>query len=283
VQAQRVPERLTDDMPNAALALADTAPPTVPLMGLNVAAVSERDTINYVLNGLGRRRGGWICPANLDVLRQWRGSADVRELVAAADLVVADGMPLVWAGELQGSPLPERVAGSSLIVSLTAAAADAGASVFLLGGNPGTAEAAVTELTRTSPHIRLAGTLCPPFGFERDAEWLDRIEQELLKTTPDIVYVGLGFPKQERLIVELRSRLPRTWFVSCGVSFSFVAGEISRAPAVMQRLGLEWLHRMVQEPKRLYRRYLLQGIPFLIQLMSSAVAFRVRSATRGER
>ena len=100
-------------MSHAALTPADHAFPTVPLMGLDLAAVSERDTINYVLDGLGRRRGGWICPANLDVLRQCRGSADVRELVAAADLVVADGMPLVWAGELQGSPLPGRVAGST--------------------------------------------------------------------------------------------------------------------------------------------------------------------------
>ena len=270
-------------MRSSTLALPNNAPPTVALMGLDVAAVSERETINYVLDGLGRRRGGWVCPANLDVLRQWRGSADVRELVAAADLVVADGMPLVWAGELQGSPLPERVAGSSLILSLTAAAADAGASVFLLGGNPGTADAAVAELTKMSPQMCLAGTLCPPFGFDREPEWLERIEQVLRDTAADIVYVGLGFPKQERLIVELRRRLPYTWFVSCGVSFSFVSGEITRAPAVMQRLGLEWMHRMAQEPKRLYRRYLLQGIPFLIHLLSSAVAFRLRHAARGVR
>lgn len=262
----------------SAVALPDNGLPTVPLMGLDVAAVSERDTINFVLDGLGRSRGGWICPANLDVLRQWRGSADIRELVAAADLVVADGMPLVWAGELQGSPLPERVAGSSLIVSLTAAAADAGASVFLLGGNPGTADAAVAELSKASPHIRLAGTLCPPFGFEREPEWIERIERVLREKAPDIVYVGLGFPKQERLIFELRGRLPSTWFVSCGVSFSFVAGEISRAPAIMQRLGLEWVHRMAQEPKRLYRRYLLLGVPFLIHLLSSALAVRLQGA-----
>jgi N-acetylglucosaminyldiphosphoundecaprenol N-acetyl-beta-D-mannosaminyltransferase len=256
-------------------------PRTVALMGLDVAAVSERDTIDYVLDALEGHRGGWICPANLDVLRQWRASAQVRELVAAADLVVADGMPLVWAGEIQGSPLPERVAGSSLIVSLTVAAADAGASIFLLGGNPGTADAAVAELSRLAPELRLAGTMCPPFGFERDPAWLDRIERELHERQPDIVYVGLGFPKQERLIFALRERLPYTWFVSCGISFSFVAGEITRAPAVMQRLGLEWLHRMTQEPGRLYRRYLLLGIPFLVQLMSSALVFRLRHAARG--
>lgn len=261
----------------------DTAPSTIPLMGLDVAAVSERETINYVLDGVVRHQGGWVCPANLDVLRQWRRSAEVRELVAAADLVVADGMPLVWAGELQGSPLPERVAGSSLILSLTAAAADAGASVFLLGGNPGTAEAAMSELTKLSPELRFAGTFCPRFGFERDPGSVDGIEGLLREAAPDIVYVGLGFPKQERLIFELRRRLPTTWFVSCGVSFSFVAGEIPRAPATMQRLGLEWLYRMAQEPKRLYRRYLIDGIPFLARLLSSAVAFRVRHAARGSR
>lgn len=272
----------TASLPYAPLYPPRVVPPrTVPLMGLDVAVVSERETIDFVLDALGGHRGGWICPANLDVLRQWHASAQVRELVAAADLVVADGMPLVWAGELQGSPLPERVAGSSLIVSLTAAAADSGASVFLLGGNPGTAEAAVGELSRQAPRLRLAGTMCPPFGFDRDPLWLDRIERELLKTQPDIVYVGLGFPKQERLIFELRGRLPYTWFVSCGISFSFVAGEITRAPALMQRLGLEWLHRMAQEPKRLCRRYLLQGVPFLVQLMSSALVFRLRHAARG--
>jgi N-acetylglucosaminyldiphosphoundecaprenol N-acetyl-beta-D-mannosaminyltransferase len=267
-------------MPSAALAPPDSAPPTVPLMGLDVAAVSERDTIDYVLDGLGRRRGGWICTANLDILRQWRGSADVRELVAAADLVVADGMPLLWAGGLQGSPFPERVAGSSLILSLTAAASDAGASVFLLGGNPGTADAAAAKLTSLSPQLRVAGTLCPPFGFDTDPAWLDRIEQTLRETAPDIVFVGLGFPKQERLIAELRGGLPTTWFVSCGVSFSFVAGEIPRAPETLQRLGLEWLHRMVHEPKRLYRRYLFHGVPFLVPLLYSALAFRVRHAGR---
>jgi N-acetylglucosaminyldiphosphoundecaprenol N-acetyl-beta-D-mannosaminyltransferase len=270
-------------MSPTALVPPHNAPPTVPLMGLDVAAVSERDTINYVLDSLVRGRGGWLETVNLDILRQWRGSADMHELFAAADLVVADGMPLVWAGKLEGSPLPERVAGSSLILSLTAAAADAGASVFLLGGNPGTADAAVAELAKLSPQLRVSGTLCPPLGFDNDPAWLDRIEQLLRHKAPDIVYVGLGCPKQERLIFQLREVLPTIWFVSCGGSFSFVAGEIPRAPMRMQRLGLEWLYRLVQEPRRLCRRYLFHGIPFLLQLLASAVAFRVRHAARAAR
>ncbi|MGZ4181591.1 MAG: WecB/TagA/CpsF family glycosyltransferase [Solirubrobacteraceae bacterium] len=252
----------------------DEPPATVPLMGLDFAAVSEQETIEYVLRGVAEGRGGWICPANLDVLRQWRSDSEVRDLMAGADLVVADGMPLLWAGGLQGSPLPERVAGSTLIVSLSAAAAEADASIFLLGGNPGTAEAAVEQLKVRTPGLRLAGTLCPPYGFETDPDFLDRLEQSLHDASPDIVYVALGFPKQERLIVKLRKRFPRVWFMSCGISFSFVAGEIQRAPVLVQRIGLEWLHRLVQEPKRLYRRYLLQGIPFLFALLWSAVAVR---------
>jgi N-acetylglucosaminyldiphosphoundecaprenol N-acetyl-beta-D-mannosaminyltransferase len=268
------------DVMSATITSPSPVPRTIPLMGLNFAAVSERDTIDCVLEGVASGHGGWICPANLDVLRQWRESGEVRELMSHADLVVADGMPLLWAGGLQGSPLPERVAGSTLIFSLTAAAAESGASVFLLGGNPGSAEAAVAKLTAISPNLQLAGTLCPPFGFERDPAWLARIEAALADAKPDIIFVGLGFPKQERLIVVLRERIAHAWFVSCGISFSFAAGEIQRAPVVIQKLGLEWLHRLVQEPKRLYRRYLVDGIPFLFALLWSALATRTSAASR---
>jgi N-acetylglucosaminyldiphosphoundecaprenol N-acetyl-beta-D-mannosaminyltransferase len=255
-------------------------PPAVRLLGLEFAAVSEAQTIGRVLAGVQTGRGGWVCPANLDVLRQWRGSEEVRELMSHADLVVADGMPLIWAGGLQGSPLPQRVAGSSLTVTLSAAAAHARASVFLLGGNPGTAEAAVSKLRERSPQLRVAGTLSPPFGFERSAEWQARIERTLRDAAPDIVYVGLGFPKQERLIVALRRAFPDTWFVSCGISFSFIAGEVTRAPVLVQRLGLEWVHRLVQEPRRLFRRYVVHGLPFLAELLWSVLRVRVREGAR---
>jgi N-acetylglucosaminyldiphosphoundecaprenol N-acetyl-beta-D-mannosaminyltransferase len=243
-------------------------------MGLEFDAVSERETIEIVLESLAVGRGGWICPVNLDVLRQWHASAEVRGLVGEADLVVADGMPLIWAGGLQRTPFPERVAGSTLVVTLTGAAEAAGASIFLLGGSPGTADAAVLKLRELHPQMRVAGTLCPPLGFECDEEWRAQIDEALLEAAPDIVYVGLGFPKQERLITELRDLLPSAWFLSCGISFSFICGDVHRAPVVVQRLGLEWLHRLAQEPRRLYRRYLVNGIPFLFVLLRSALEMR---------
>ena len=161
-------QRSLSDMSTSTAAHDSARPAIVPLMGLGVAAVSERATIAYVLDGVAQGHGGWICPANLDVLRQWRDSAQVRDLVAAADLVVADGMPLVWAGELQGSPLPGRVAGSSLSSRSPPPPQSRAHRSSSSAATPGTADAAVAELSASGPDLRLAGTLCPPFGFERD-------------------------------------------------------------------------------------------------------------------
>jgi N-acetylglucosaminyldiphosphoundecaprenol N-acetyl-beta-D-mannosaminyltransferase len=250
----------------------------VALMGLEIDCLDESETIATALEGLSAEVGGWICPANLDVLRQCVASSEIRELVRTADVVVADGMPLLWASRLAGRPLPERVAGSSLIETLPRAAAGAGATVFLLGGNPGAAECAAERLRDSSPDLRIAGVLCPPMGFERDEAQVAAIEAALRTARPDIVFVGLGFPKQERLIKRLRPVLPQAWFVSCGVSFSFVSGEVTRAPRWVQRAGLEWLHRLVQEPRRLFRRYIVDGLPFLARVVAHALLSRRRRA-----
>jgi N-acetylglucosaminyldiphosphoundecaprenol N-acetyl-beta-D-mannosaminyltransferase len=248
----------------------------IELMGVEIDRVDEATAIAIALEGLDAEVGGWICTANLDVLRQCFESAEVRELVQTADIVVADGMPVIWASHLAGRPLPERVAGSSLVESLPRAAVGVGASIFLLGGNPGAAEGAAQRLTQANPGLRIAGSFCPPFGFERDPEALQAIDRELRRTRPDIVFVGLPFPKQERLIARLRPVLPRAWFVSCGVSFSFLSGEVSRAPRWVQRIGMEWLHRLFQEPRRLFRRYIVLGLPFLARVVSHAVVSRYR-------
>jgi N-acetylglucosaminyldiphosphoundecaprenol N-acetyl-beta-D-mannosaminyltransferase len=252
--------------------------PKIPLMGLDFAVVTEEQTVQHVIGELADGRGGWICTVNIDILRQWRRSADVREMISRADLLVADGMPLVWASMLQGTPLPERVAGSTLTLTLSEAASKAGASVFLVGGNPGTAVTAAERLRENNPDLEILGTLCPPFGFEHDPEYLAELEREVVAARPDIVFVGLSFPKGEGVIERLRERLPGTWFIGCGVTFSFIAGEVVRAPVVFQRVGLEWLHRMIQEPRRLWRRYLLDGLPFAIELMSAALLGRRQRA-----
>jgi len=253
----------------------------VRLMGLEVAKLTATEAIAVVLQALDSRRGGWICPVNLDVLRQVVESNELRALVNRADLVVADGMPLVWAAHIQGTPLPERIAGSSLISTLSGELAQHGRSVYLLGGNRGTAQAAGEQMQDSLPGLRLAGWGCPPFGFDESAQQLARIMHDVKSAEPDVVFVGLGFPKQDRLIVQLRELLPRTWFLSCGISFSFLIGEVRRAPPIVQMLGLEWSHRLAQEPTRLAKRYLMLGVPFAARLAASSM--RQRGASRGER
>jgi N-acetylglucosaminyldiphosphoundecaprenol N-acetyl-beta-D-mannosaminyltransferase len=241
-------------------------------MGLEIDVLTERQVIDRVLDGLSRGAGGWICPVNLDVLRQCAETESLSGLVRSADLVVADGMPLLWASRIAGVPLPERVAGSSLTFSLPAAAAERGASVYLLGGDPGTGEGAAAVLTERYPSLRIAGVACPAYGFEHDERQIAAIEADLQGANPDIVFVALGFPKQDRLAARLRERFPSTWFVSCGISLSFASGQVSRAPRAVQLLGLEWLHRLVQQPRALARRYLILGPPFAARLLMAAFA-----------
>jgi N-acetylglucosaminyldiphosphoundecaprenol N-acetyl-beta-D-mannosaminyltransferase len=253
-----------------------TAPGRISILGLEIDAVTEAQAIATVLHGLTDGRGGFVVTPNLEQLRQLAARPELAGLFGQADLVVADGMPLVWASRIQGSPLAERVAGSDIVWSLTAEASLRDRSIFLLGGAPGVAEAAEGVLRRRYPGARLAGHHCPPMGFERDRTEIDAIRRALQEADADIVYVGLGFPKQERLITYLLSEFPRTWFLGVGYSLSFIAGQSSRAPVWMSRLGLEWLHRLAKEPRRLAKRYLWHGLPFAARLLASAAWARLR-------
>jgi N-acetylglucosaminyldiphosphoundecaprenol N-acetyl-beta-D-mannosaminyltransferase len=256
----------------------------VDLMGLPVDQLTEQSTIETVLRAVAANRGGCLFTPNLHHMQAYATGADgaVYERSArlpGARLVVADGMPLIWASRLRGTPLPERVAGSNLIWSLTSGAADRGASIFLLGGNPGAAEACADRMREEFPAVQIAGCLAPPKGFESDDPALDEIVATLRSAQPDIVYVALGFPKQEELALQLAPDMPATWFVGVGISFSFVSGEVQRAPRWMQAIGLEWMHRLAQEPRRLFRRYLVDGLPFAARMFAHALRSRRGSRT----
>jgi N-acetylglucosaminyldiphosphoundecaprenol N-acetyl-beta-D-mannosaminyltransferase len=246
------------------------------LMGLRFDSISERQVLDRIYASLDWGRGGWVITANLEILRQFTTEPQLRPLFAEADMVVADGMPVVWASRIARDPVPERVAGSSLIFPLCGMAALGRRSVFFLGGNPGTADAAARVLAQRYPGLEIAGTHCPPYGFERHPEEIERIRTLLRASNPDLVLVCLGAPKQEHLIRLLRRDLPGAWFFGLGISFGFVSGEVRRAPLKIQNLGLEWLHRMVQEPGRLARRYLIDGLPFAGRLLLHAMRRRYR-------
>ena len=207
-------------------------------------------------------RPAYVVTANVDHMVRFSKDPDVRPLYTEADLVVADGMPLIWASRLLGTPLPQRVAGSDLFPALSARAANEDASVFLLGGAPGTARRAAEILQARHPKLRVAGTFCPDFGFEKDPAQAARVVDAVRAAKPDILFVGLGSPKQERWIVANRFACGARLSIGVGISFSFLCGDVVRAPRWMQRAGLEWAHRLIQEPQRLWKRYLVQDMTF---------------------
>jgi N-acetylglucosaminyldiphosphoundecaprenol N-acetyl-beta-D-mannosaminyltransferase len=245
------------------------------LAGFEFDLLTEAEVVQHIVNESQAGRGGWVATPNIDICRHTRRDSSARDLVQGATLVVPDGMPLLWAARLRGAPLTERVTGSSLIFSLSRAAASAGLSIYLLGGDSGVPDLAGTELARRYPGLRVAGADAPPVGFDESPDSMALIRQRLCQAQPDIVYVGLGFPKQERLIGELVTVLPRAWFIGCGAAIPFAAGTLPRAPIWMQRSGLEWMFRLLKEPRRLFRRYLVDDAPYAARLLLTCAVERI--------
>jgi N-acetylglucosaminyldiphosphoundecaprenol N-acetyl-beta-D-mannosaminyltransferase len=199
-------------------------------------------------------------------------------LLRGARVSIADGMPIVWASRLAGSPLTERVAGSSALHAVAAEAAKAGVPIFLLGGRPGAGERAADLLRARHPGLNV-GHHCPPFGFEQDENASEALQKAVEDFGPAVYFCGFGCPRQERLIAKLAERYPSAWFVGCGGSIDLAAGQITRAPALVQRSGLEWVWRLVHEPRRLFRRYVLEDSPFAARMLVHSLAQRRRGAS----
>ncbi len=252
-------------------------PPRVALRGLRIDPLTGEEAVDKLFGRLAAGRGGVVLTPNLDHLRRHSRQPTVRPAYEEADLVLADGMPLVWASRIQGTPLPERVAGSDLIWTIAERAAEVDRSVFLLGGAPAVAPLAAERLLARFPGLRIAGHHCPPYGFLQDDVQVSVLDAEVCGAEPDIVFVGLPSPTAEIVIARLQPVLPETWFLGLGVSLSFVSGDVRRAPRWTQRLGLEWLWRLYQEPLRLFRRYVIEGLPFALRLLAGAVLARLRA------
>lgn len=243
--------------------------------------LTEHEAVDIVRAAWAKWRGGSIFTVNVDIMRATARQPALADLVAAGSLVVADGMPLVWAARASGNALPERVPGSSLIFSLSEAAAQDGRSVFVLGGAEGVPDSAAKALNSRWPDLRIVGVNSPPFGFDQTDEGLGRTLATVAAASPDLVFVGLGFPRQERLVEQLRQVLPHTWFLACGGAIPIAAGVLPRASPLMQRIGMEWAHRLLLEPRRLARRYLRDDLPFAAALLARSTVHRLAGHGHG--
>jgi N-acetylglucosaminyldiphosphoundecaprenol N-acetyl-beta-D-mannosaminyltransferase len=222
--------------------------------GVPLAPLTLAETVVAVGDLIELGRPAYLITANTHYVMLTRQDASLREFNKRAAFIVADGAPLVWASRWQGSPLPERVAGSDLIFELSAAAARKGHRLFLLGGGDGVAEEAARRLSARYPGLQVVGTECPPFR-ELTAEEQDALAAHIRSARPDLLFLAFGQPKGEQWIARHLGKVGVPVSVQLGASLDFAAGRVRRAPRWMQKAGLEWAFRLWLEPTRLFPRY----------------------------
>lgn len=235
----------------------------VELFGLQVDVITTAETVRRVLDACeGEGDPLVVFSCNVDMVVKAHRDPSFGEVLSSAGILTADGMPVVWVGRRRGFAFPERVAGSELVPRIASACAEAGRSVFLFGAAPGIAEAAARRLEAENPGLRVAGTYAPPLHFEQDPAALEAALGAVREAAPDVLFVALGAPRQERFIQAHASELGARAILGIGGSLDMLAGRVRRAPPLVQRMGAEWLWRLVQEPRRLARRYLVDDLAF---------------------
>jgi N-acetylglucosaminyldiphosphoundecaprenol N-acetyl-beta-D-mannosaminyltransferase len=224
------------------------------ILGIPFDHLTIPQAITAIEEMIESRRPHYVATANVDFLVQSLEDKELRRILIQADLVVCDGTPLLWVSRWLGNPLPERVAGADLVPRLLAVAANKGYRVFFLGGKPEVAERAVNRLREQYPGIEIAGHYSPPFAPLEKMDHED-IGRRIREAQADILFVSFGCPKAEKWISMNHQSLGVPVSMGVGATIDFLAGEVSRAPMWMQRMGLEWMFRFLQEPARLGPRY----------------------------
>lgn len=240
--------------------------------------ITRDAAIKVILELAAGRRGGYVVTPNVDHIVVAEKNGQLRSAYASAALSLADGKPLIWMSRLAGLPLPEKISGSDLVRPLLREAAGMGLSVYFLGSAPGVGLAAGERLSSEIPGLRIAGVDSPPMGFELDPEQERAARDKMASANPDIVLFALGAPKQEILMHRWHSQGVAPVMLGIGASLDFIAGKVKRAPRWMSDRGLEWLYRLLQDPRRLARRYLVQDIgiiPIFIRLLRTPAQQRV--------
>ena len=230
----------------------DRAP--IAILGVPFDNVTTPETLAVIGEMIASGQPHYGATANVDFIVQAGEDAELRRILFDAHLVLANGMPIVWASKFLGNPLPERVTGSGLIPELLALAEQKGWKVFFLGGSPQSVATAAEKTRAKHPRLQLVGAYSPPFKPLLEMDHAD-ILQRIRAADPDILLVAFGCPKQEKWINMHYRETGVPFSVGVGATIDFLAGTFKRAPVWMQKTGTEWIFRMLQEPKRLVRRY----------------------------
>jgi len=250
------------------------------VLGTRVDAASAEAYADRMLTWAHRGESRCVCACNVHTVVSARLSRDFAWLIDHADLRVPDGAPIAWHLRRDGFSQQQRVSGPDLMWQCCARAADEGLPVFLYGSSDATLEQLAARLRRAFPALRIAGSLAPPFrppNSQEDA----RVVRAIANSGARLVFVGLGCPKQEAWMLYHRDSIPAV-MLGAGAAFDFHAGTVQRAPLWMQRAGLEWLHRLCQQPGRLWQRYLVTNTLFLAWTLAELLGLRARGGTSHE-
>ena len=271
---------MTRPQPQPAAASATAVAADIPkreILGVPVAMTDYPGAMDALDAMIDSRDRGYVCAVSVHSLTSSLDDAEMAAVFRGATLVLPDGMPVVWAANMLGARLKGRVYGPELMLRYSERCAVRGHRVWLYGGrDQGSLAQLALNLRRRLPGINIVGGYSPPFRPMTDEEE-DALVDQINSARPDVLWVGIGAPKQEKWMARMRDRLEVPVMCAVGAAFDFHAGRISQAPAWMQQRGLEWIYRLAQEPRRLFPRYLYSNPRFVLAFARQYLAERRRS------
>lgn len=225
--------------------------------------LSMDEAINRIDELIINKNPSYVVTPNVDHIVKLELDTEFQAVYNDADLILTDGMPLIWISRIKKNPIKEKVSGSDLFPKVCKLASDKGYKMFLLGAAEGVAVKAAENLKNKYNGLNIVGTYSPSYGFENDEDEIKKIIYMINEVKPDILAVGLGAPKQEKFLYKYRNQLRVPVSLAIGASIDFEAENIKRSPIWMQKSGLEWLYRLYREPKRMFKRYLIDDIKII--------------------
>jgi N-acetylglucosaminyldiphosphoundecaprenol N-acetyl-beta-D-mannosaminyltransferase len=249
------------------------SPARVNVLGVGVSAINLGLAVTAIADAVAQKAKGYICVTGVHGVSEAQADPAFRQILNRAFLNTPDGMPMVWMGRVQGFHHMERVYGPDLMLRLCEISAARGFRHFFYGGAPGVAEELKRRLEQRFPGLSIVGTYSPPFRpLSREEE--SELTQKVTTLKPDLFWVGLSTPKQEKFMAQYWQTLDATLFFGVGAAFDFHAGRVRQAPRWMQRSGLEWLFRLACEPRRLWKRYLKNNPLFVLRAISQLTGLK---------